>query len=292
MGPRRNPRTLFLYKRGAKLTESDKSGSLVEYRRLPVSSLFVPHDYQRELKPRWVEIRVPKFDEESLGTLTVSASTNGKYHVIDGQHRLALIREAAAGGGEVPTSVWCEVRQMPSRESEANLFVRRNDAQPVPPLDKFRARVIAGEPQANAIKDIMKRLDVQVGYQTASIDSTSYACVSSIEAIYITDQLEAVIRIIEESWATRLGKLARTQLLVDGVGLFHNTYRKFSEYNIDRAIQEFSKIEKLSALVTQAKNNAVASKTRPKYQFAMLLLPRYNRLLRNKLPINDLIENY
>lgn len=273
--------------------DKDDEEELVEYRRIPVASLFVPHDYQREYKPRWVETRIDKFSRRRLGTLTVAAAGNGKYSVVDGQHRLALIRAAQnAGVAKVPTSVWCEIRQERSRENEADLFLGRNDAQPVHPIDKFRARVIAADPIANQIKDILRIHGVQIGYPTASKDSTNYGCITVIETVFATGQLNEVIKIVEESWAQTFGKAARTQFTVSAVALFHNTYRELPEYSVDRAIKQFSKVEKFSALMAQAKNNATTNGTQVQYQLALLLLPRYNSNLKTRLPLEKLIEAY
>lgn len=269
----------------------DTDDSKQEYRRLQVGSLFVPQDYQRDLDVSWVTQRIDKFSERKLGTMVVTPRGEGKYAVIDGQHRLALIRAAEAGGyPNIPKSVWCEIRIEEGRADEADLFLGRNDARPVHIIAKFKARIIAGEPMANQIKDILKEYGCQIGFPSKG--TGNYACVNSIETVYGTDQLPDVIKIIERSWADRFGRIARSQVAVDGVALFHGTYHGYPEYSINRVIEKFSKVEKWTTLISQAKNAAAASGTLVKYQLALLLLERYNHGLKNRLPINDLVEKY
>lgn len=257
---------------------------LVSYKKLPVASLFVPHDFQRDLRPRWVEKRINSFREKKLGTLTVVASTNGRYAVVDGQHRLALIRASGELGEKVPTNVWCEIRQEKSRADEADLFLGRNDAQAVAPLDKFRARIVAGDPRANAIKNILMRYNVAVGKQTGP-DSRNYACITTLESLYNIEDLDPVIKIIEMSWAPTFGKTARAEVVVKGVSIFHQAYKSYKQYSLDRSIEKFSEVENFTAFMKRARSDALAKNVSVPEAIALMLLPRYNSGLRsNSLP--------
>jgi hypothetical protein len=262
--------------------------ALVVYKRIPVASLYVPHDYQRELRERWVTNRIDKFSEYKLGTLTVVSGDNGHYAVVDGQHRVALIRAVTEAGGEAPSSAWCEVRQEKNRAAEAELFLGRNDTQTVPPLDKFRARIIAGELQANAIKDILLRHGVAIGRQQSE-DSSNYACVTTIEGLYVTDDLDAVIEIIERSWARTFGKMARTEVVVKGVGVFHATYKTYKQYSTEKAVEEFGAVDNFASFIKRARADALVKDISVPSAIALMLLPRYNKGLRtNSLPSGKL----
>ncbi len=266
---------------------------LERYQRIPTASLFVPQEYQRECKPRWVDERIDSFQEDKLGTFVVVPRGNGRYAIVDGQHRLALVRAAQKDPNHSDvTSVWCEVRREESLESEARLFIGRSDARPLSKLEKFRARVIAAEPKANAIKDILKAHGVQIGFPGPNKDSANYGCVVAIEALYDDGYLDSVIKIIEESWGERFGRLARGGLFVEGLHVFYDTYHNHSDFTVSRAITQFSKLDKISILASQARNNAAANGTRAKLQLAILLLAPYNRNHKNRLPVADIIEAY
>lgn len=268
--------------------------TLVEYRRIPLDSLYVPNDYQRDFRQTWVDKRVAKFARDKLGTLVVRAAEQGKYAVIDGQHRTALARQALANAHpQSVTHLWCEVRSLRSRQDEANLFLARSDSRPLVPLDKFRAEIIAGDPVANAIKDIMMKHGVQIGVSHHSTPR-NYGCILAIRKVYIAGELDSVIGIIEDAWGEKWGREVRNEYFVEGVFLFHLAFRNNSGYSVERATKKFSEIDRISSFLARAKNHATAEHTQIKLQVAKALVPHYNKNLSgsNRMGIDAIEKVY
>lgn len=118
---------------------------------LKADRLTVDHTVQRALNHRRVDDMVEKFNEEALGVLTVSERADGTYHIVDGQHRWA----AATKFGT--TYVQCKVYKGLSREDEAALFRVLNNTKIVSSLDRFRVRIVEGEPTAVDIASILDK---------------------------------------------------------------------------------------------------------------------------------------
>lgn len=112
------------------------------FRWIPIPDLVVDPDAQRPLRQSWVDATVPAFDPDKLGIITVNRrSADGKAYVVDGQHRIALVRAV----GWADQQIHVEMFDGLSQAEEAALFLDRNRRINVRPLDKFRVRVTAGE---------------------------------------------------------------------------------------------------------------------------------------------------
>src|SRR5688572_29248244 len=90
-----------------------------EVREIEVGKLKVRSIYQRPLDERRVKKMTDAFDENLIGALEVSFA-DGQFWVVDGQHRLALLR---AKGIKTVNAV---IHYGLSLEEEANLFGRLN----------------------------------------------------------------------------------------------------------------------------------------------------------------------
>lgn len=106
-----------------------------------VRDLNVDPEAQRKLSPVWVKTRVPKFDVDLLGYILVNKRANGKLYVVDGQHRVELMR-AVGWGDQKMHAEFCEGLTQPE---EAEFFNARNDRKSVRRFDKFRISITAGD---------------------------------------------------------------------------------------------------------------------------------------------------
>lgn len=163
------------------------------------SRLIVDPDVQRPLDSRRVERMVEDFDPAAVGVLLVSRRLDGTHHVIDGQHRLATV--LAVGRGDLPLD--CKVYFGLSKEEEAAMFRRANNTRTVSPLDRFRVRIVEGEPIATAVNAVF----VKHGWvlRSGKFDF-SFAAVSQAEKTYIRagangDALfDQLMWVITEAW--------------------------------------------------------------------------------------------
>src|SRR5215467_8022823 len=150
-----------------------------DVRLLPVGRLKVDHSYQRQLDDGWVERLAANWRPDFAGVLLVSSRDNGEMVVLDGQHRLAAVRTLLARHAEISESLWAEVYFNLSVEGEASIFMGRNNQKSVHIIDRFRARVRAGEPTAVRIADTLKRHGSTWDYNSTK----GYACVGVLEKV-------------------------------------------------------------------------------------------------------------
>jgi hypothetical protein len=142
-----------------------------------VDHLTVDPRVQRALDPRRVRTIATSLDFAALGTLIVSHREDGTYHVVDGQTRVAALKEA--GNGEYEAD--CKVFAGLSIAEEAKLFRLYNNTKQVKPTTKFIIRVVEGEPKAVAMNSVLERNGWKV---TGAVSRGNFSAVAALEWIY------------------------------------------------------------------------------------------------------------
>lgn len=169
-----------------------------KYRTLPLKQLFIDDRYQRELSQRRVRKTADEFDPAKLGVLEVSQRGKDKYAVFDGQHRLAVLE--IVGYTEAP----CLVHEGLSPQKEAALFVAiQNERKRPQAIEEFVARVFAGDPQAVAINNILKKQGLRIKIAGGKGDTASIGTIGAVtacERVFLAGNLEAVLDIIVAVW--------------------------------------------------------------------------------------------
>lgn len=141
-----------------------------------LDALTFERDYQRAIDPNRVRKLIDDFNPDGLGTLTVSLRPDGERIIIDGQHRATAARNV-----EHHDKVTCVQFEGLTIAEEASLFLLLNNSKLVAPIDKFRARVISGDKDANVINDVLR----QHGWTVASGGVNGYfGAVAAIEKVY------------------------------------------------------------------------------------------------------------
>lgn len=191
-----------------------------EIRWVPVSSLRIDPEAQRALRMPWVKAQISKFDVDLLGLPVVNKRGDGLIFVVDGQHRVALLREVGWGDQQVQVEYFTGLTQ----QEEAMLFLNRNNKLTPTPLDKFKVRVTAGEPVAVDINRIVTGLQLTIG--RARTDG-SIVAVAALEAVYNGGgilkgktspvALLKTLRTLKDSWGVAQSTFDGT--LIEGVGL-------------------------------------------------------------------------
>lgn len=195
--PRRNQLTREQQKEAAlSVLRQDKKG---EFAEIPKHQLVVDHRYQRSITPSRVAELVAKFNWPAFGALTVALRPDLTWVVMAGQHRLA----AAMRIGWVDL-LPCMVYEIDSLAEEANAFLASSDTHAVTPVAKFKARVLAGEPEALVAQDMVNSIGrtVAVGAAPATL-----ACIGQVLSCIRQD--EAALRRI---WPV-LGELCTGQVI-------------------------------------------------------------------------------
>jgi hypothetical protein len=148
--------------------------------------------YQRDIDEDRILAMAQQFDLSLFGVPVLSRRGNGEHVRIDGQHRL----EAAilADRGQEP--VLCEVHEGLSLKEEAELFLRLNrERSAVRVYDKYKARLVAGEPVAMAIDGILKALSLKVG---KSRQARTVCAVEALEASFPSGKLMQGLRVLTD----------------------------------------------------------------------------------------------
>lgn len=175
--------------------------SIGELKMIPIDRLVVEHGYQRQLSANALA-RMGKWDWSLCSTLSCCAD-NGKFHVVDGQHRLALAKEY--GVKALP----CYVFSSDSVADEARAFAAiQMQRRAVLPVEYLRALVAAGDSDAMNIEAIA----LANGYRLAGgnandVISAARALIKSYE-VYGPDSLDRALYILRRAWRGASGSSA------------------------------------------------------------------------------------
>jgi hypothetical protein len=123
------------------------------------SDLFADHTYQRDVDPKRVRKMADDFDPRLLGVIDVSARMGGRYAILDGQHRHALIIEAR--GADTP--VVCQVYEGLTLDDEARLFHEINVRRKALNFwDRWKARRASGDERVQLIEAVLANHGLKV----------------------------------------------------------------------------------------------------------------------------------
>ena len=148
-----------------------------EFRQVNVAELNIDPEAQRKISMVWVKSHIPNFDADQLGYIVVNKRTGGKMYVIDGQHRVELLRSVGWGDQSVHAEMFTGLNQ----SQEAALFRSRNDRKAVQPIDTFRIGVTAKDPECLAINDILAKHNMKVSWDSKV---GAVACVAALRKVY------------------------------------------------------------------------------------------------------------
>jgi hypothetical protein len=123
--------------------------------RIRCSELFVDPKYQRKLNERWILNAAMDFDPKLLGVLEVSARAEGRYAIVDGQHRWQLVMAADRRRREA--MVLCHVHRNLTVEQEAELFDRFDQGRrSLTGWDRWKARRARGDEVVLRVEKIVR----------------------------------------------------------------------------------------------------------------------------------------
>lgn len=167
---------------------------------IPVGQLQVDGQYQRLLQPKRVQKMVESFDWSIFFAVGVSRRIDGSLWVFDGQHRIAAVLDKFGPTERVPAIVIDAL----SVEDEARIFNElQTTRRPLTPADRFRARLIAGDEYALALRDEAEvhGFHVTTDY-TGTTDGRVISAVAALESLqrqYATG-VGPVLSVIADAW--------------------------------------------------------------------------------------------
>lgn len=203
-----------------------------EIRPVELEQLFVDPEVQRTIEPRKVQRIADDLNEAALGTITLSERDDKKYHIVDGQHRVAALLRLV----EPSYKVNCRVFRSLTRSEEAELFRLLNTTSRPSAVDSFRIRVIEGDPAAVFIVRVLT--DNNWKLATGSSDRM-FAAVAAIERVYKFGEDAVVNAITTTTRAWGHQQAAGDGRVVEGLGLVHARYG--TAIDVDNLVERLHK---------------------------------------------------
>ena len=125
-------------------------------RTLSTSQLTSGLPYRRTVKQQRVDEIVREWNDRTLTPVVVSFR-NGKFNVVDGQNRIAAMRQMAGGGDVI---VPCIIHTGMTYEEEADMYAKLDtDKAPLTPRQHTKALVEAGtDTKVTEVKRLVEEL--------------------------------------------------------------------------------------------------------------------------------------
>jgi hypothetical protein len=232
-------------------------------------STLVVDEYQRGLvEPRAVRL-AGKWDPAKAGVIIISKRAKGEgWFIIDGQHRVNA--GARAGETTLPAILWSGL----TVQREAELFYAfNNDRYAVNPVDLFRTRVIADDPIANDIVNVLSTHQVKIGHSRRGIAATA-----ALETVFQWGYLDQTLDILLAAYPDNEKALNANPMQAIG-SLFKNYGGNIERDVLVKALRE----RPLTVLLQAAEGMRAALGGNLWPHLATVILNEYNSGRRNKL---------
>ncbi len=183
-------------------------------RLLPVNELQVG-GYQRPTSAAQVEKIVANFDEARLGLPIVSAR-DGRYHLLDGAHRVAALRKIGY------SHAMCIVLTGLTYQDEADYFRTQNlNSRPLTKYNLFKAGLESGDELCVQIERITRANDFVVGMSLRSFNNISAIhALMTICTVYGVQTLDETLQLLRATWEG-INNVTRREFLVGTAEFVH-----------------------------------------------------------------------
>lgn len=196
-------------------------------RRLVIDDIRVDSTYQRDCDVARVQRMGRDFDARRLGIITVNARA-GILWCVDGQHRLALLRER--GERQADAAVYEGL----SQSEEAALFVLLNrGSKSVDAWGLFKAETVSGDPVVHDIIGIVNRSGFRIARETSHDNISAVQALRRIHALGGSALLGLTLETVRATWTG--AQDARTGQIIEGLALFFHSFRGEPQYDAGHA---------------------------------------------------------
>lgn len=252
-----------------------------------IESLIVDDAYQRPLSMTWARKIAREFDPKKFGKPLVSPRPDGKYSIIDGQHRIWALRiRYPKKSVTVRVDVLKDANSIvdeASRFEGENFQVKKPDTASL-----LKVKLAQGDPDAVAYKQIIE----SAGYRTKSgggrlkpgeIHAYVFKTAPRFGSSTWQRNLDDALTVCQMTWGSTTYPLGST--IVGGLVLFFRTYDGHSNLNSDDLVRRLQKTTPM-ALEADAGSLAAMKRTRKEYALREVVRGIYNRRLspEKKLP--------
>ena len=246
---------------------------------VPTDAILVDRDrYQRKLRPSKITKMAHAWNPDKAGVIVVSKRVDGKYYVIDGQHR----HQALQLMENYPTHLFCEIFENLTPQQEAQLFHDLDkERDNLTPGAAFKALRGADNPIALGIARAAEMAGYTTDYEKGPAINNLRAF-KTLQEIYRRmgeDGLTNILTVLHTAWPNR--KEAHSEPMLRGLETFIAKYG--SQINGTRLIQVLSAQSPLYIISTARRiqedlNSVIYASV------AQTIRGLYNKKLRYKLP--------
>ena len=229
--------------------------------------------YQRDLSGEFINKVLKNFDERLLGVILVS-KRDGRYYVVDGQHRCVACQRAGV------SKIYAEIRHNLSYNEEASIFRRSQFSRKLSPFADHKAGIEEADIESINIEKIVKESGLEFSKASADYKIAAVNTIYNLYKVYGEDILKRTLYLIAKSW--KGDKNSLTKGFIMGIALFVNRFGDSFEDKL--FIEKFSKIppedviREARTLVSFSPNN-----NNPK-AYVQILLYHFNKKMRkNKI---------
>lgn len=167
---------------------------------VPIDLIFADLTYQRPLDEVRVDRMTEKYNVSLVGIVEVSARPDGRYAVLDGQHRVAVVRNVTFGQPS-PAHVPCRVHSGLTVTEEAEVYHQLNTTRrQLTGWDRWVARRASRDQGVLAIERCAERNGLTIGTSEGSnILRSTVACERLVELGGLP-LLDATLGLVLQIW--------------------------------------------------------------------------------------------
>lgn len=176
---------------------------------------------QRELNQRHVDKMAADFDPDLFDDLVVTLPNgDGIYHVVDGNHRRAMIQQLYGEEEKIP----CRIVDAKDPARAAAIFNKINTGRRLPSgIEKFRVRVTAGYETEVAIDKVVTWLGCRIEEGNGANTIRATAALLNVHNAFGLDVLKETLVNIRTTWRDDKGALEGP--IIEGFGSLIGEHR-------------------------------------------------------------------
>lgn len=198
----------------------------VRIENIALEDLTVDPKIQRPLDANKVNRIADAFILTGIGVLDVSKRDDGTIVVLDGQHRLEVLRRKSRIG-QAPEKVQCRVFTGLDRPREAALFLILNNTTKPRAVDKFRVAGTALDPEVLGINQILSDYHFTVG---GGVTPGNVSAVATLTRIYRISEakekdpnlLRLAVMTVHGAWGN--GYDGSRGVILEGIAAMYDEY--------------------------------------------------------------------
>lgn len=184
-------------------------------RWVPIPEMKVSPLAQRELNAARVDHIAANFDPEQIGTPTVNLR-DGHFFIIDGQHRIAALKEIGWGD----QNVQCWTYEGLTEAEEAERFLKLSDTLTIDCFAKFRVGVTAGREDVVEIDRVVRTQGLVVSKDKVPGAIGAVGTLRRVHSRAGSVVLGRTLRIIRDAY----GDHGFRAEVIDGIGMLCQRY--------------------------------------------------------------------